>query len=264
MFEFVRKMIVRHVSTSASYLAVIVLASIFSIATVAQPVSPAEYKSQEISDVDGVPVLLKNLPEWETRRDSARLFSSDVELRAFLGGSPVANSIEFSPGSEAAVADYEAGKLVIVEHPSPQASGEADQKLTAAIASANDGRTYHKRIGNYNVLVFDAKGSWAANSLMDQVKYEKQITWLGNNPFAISAERAFVLTTSDIFMSTLWVIVGGIVFSIFGGLVVGFVFFTRQDRRRAGRAAFTDGGGMTRLNLDGFTADVLNDRLLND
>lgn len=245
-------------------LAAMLLASFFTISTLGQGVGQEPYKSQEISEEDGVPVLIKHLPDWENRRSSARLAKDQAELKALVGERPVIAAIEFSPGSEAATADYDAGKLIIVEHPSPQVSIEADQKINSAIAAAADGKTFNKRIGNYNVIVLDASGSWAANALIDQVKYEKQITWLGRNPFAISAERAFVITTSDIFMSTLMVIVGGVVFSIFGGLAVGFVFFSRRERRRAGMSTFSDAGGMTRLNLDGFTPEIMPDRLLGD
>jgi hypothetical protein len=65
-------------------------------------------------------------------------------------------------------------------------------------------------------------------------------------------------------MSTLLVIVGGIVFSIIGGLAVGFIFFSMRDRRRAALTTHTDGGGMTRLNLDGFTPEIVPGRMLGE
>ena len=118
--------------------------------------------------------------------------------------------------------------------------------------------------GDLPTLVFDATGSRAANALIDQVKYEKQVTWLGKNPFAISAERAFVITTSDIFLSTLLVIVGGLVSSILIGVIVGYIFFQLRERKRATMTTYTDAGGMTRLNLDGFTPEITPDRLLGE
>jgi hypothetical protein len=244
--------------------AAVILASILSLSAIAQEVGQVQYRSQEVSEVDGVPVLIKHLPDWESKKDVARLITDQAQLKTLLGERSLTDAIEFAPASEAVVADYDVGRLIIVEHASPQVSIEADQKIAAAITAENDGRTYSRRIGNYNVVVLDAPRRGPAEALIDQVKYEKKITWLGNNPFAISAERAFVITTSDIFMSTLMVIVGGVVFSIFGGLVVGLVFFSRRDRRRAAITNFTDGGGMTRLNLDGFTPDIAPDRLLGD
>lgn len=245
-------------------LAAVLLMLTFTVTGFAQDVSSMEYKSQEVSEVDGIPVLIKHLPDWENKRGSARLARSSTELRALLGVRPVLDVIEFSPGSEAVTAKYEVGTLIILEHPSPQASIETDSRLNAWIQSAGDGRTLNKRIGNYNVFVLDATGGAAANDLIDQVKYEKQITWLGDNPFAISAERAFVITTSQIFLSTTLVIVGGAAFAIFGGTVVGFLFYGSRYRHRARMPTFSDAGGMTRLNLDGFTPDIIPERLLGD
>lgn len=222
------------------------------------------FKSQEVSESDGVPVLIKHLPDWETVRGQATFTNNVNDLRTVLGQRPVLDLIQFTPGTEAVSAQYAAGKLLIVEYASPQLSVEADTAIKANLAGSGDTATAYRRIGNYNVLVFDAADLASAEALIDQVKYEKQVQWLGDNPFRISAERAFVLTTSDIFISTVLVIVIGIVISIIGGLAVGFVYFQMRERRRAAMSTYTDAGGMTRLNLDGFTPDIAPDRLLRD
>ncbi len=121
----------------------------------------------------------------------------------------------------------------------------------------------YRRIGNYNAVVFDAADAAAANALLDEVKYEKQVQWLGNNPFLISAERAFVLTTSDIFLSTALVVMVGIGVALVGGVFVGLFYFRFTDNRRSHLPTFTDAGGMTRLNLDGLSADLPVKRLLD-
>jgi hypothetical protein len=221
-------------------------------------------KSQEISEADGLPVIVKHLPEWESVRARSTFAKSVAELKAALGDRPILDLIDFRAGTEAVTAPYTIGRLLIVEYSSPQGSADADTKFQAAIAASGEASTVYRRIGNYNVIVFDAVDSAAANALIDQVKYEKQIQWLGNNPFRISAERNFVITTSDIFISTVLVIVGGIVVSIVGGLIAGFIYFQFRERRRAGMSAYTDAGGMTRLNLDGFTPDISPDRLLGE
>jgi hypothetical protein len=212
-----------------------------------------QYKSLEVSEVDGIPVLIKHLPNWEAVKNRTTFARSVPELKAALGDRPIFDLIDFAPGTEAVAAQYDAGKLVIIEYTSPQGSLEADERFTAAIADGEP--AVYKRIGNYNVLVFDSADPAAAAALIDEVKYEKQIQWLGKNPFRISAERAFVLTTSDIFMSTLFVIVGGVVVALLGGLIVGFFYFQMREKRRDALTAFSDAGGMTRLNLDGFTDD---------
>lgn len=239
---------------------------VFSAASVfPQAAGAPKYKSQEVSEEDGIPVLIKHLPDWESRRDKVTFATNAAELNAGLGERPILSLIDFSAGTEAVAAQYDAGKLLIIEYTSPQGSVDADSKFTEVLASdPQAGSTAYRRIGNYNVFVFDAANMPAANALLDEVKYEKQIQWLGDNPFILSPERAFILTTADIFFSTVLVIVMGIGFSIVGGLVVGFVYFMLRNRRRAAMTAYTDAGGMTRLNLDGFTPDIVPERLLGD
>lgn len=230
----------------------LVLLYFATIAIVAQVPGAPQYQSQEISEDDGVPVLIKHLPDWQTHKGSAVFAARPGILETALGERPVLRQIDWTAGTEAVTAPYDAGKLLIIEYTSPQASSEADQIFT----QVSDPSIAYRRIGNYNVFVFDASDPAAANSLLDQVKYEKQIQWLGNNPFRISAERAFVLTTGDIFLSTVIVIIMGIGVALVGGVIVGFVYFNFREKRRGATTAFTDAGGMTRLNLDGFTPDI--------
>lgn len=238
---------------------------IFTASVFPQAPAAPKYKSQEVSEVDGIPVLIKHLPDWESRRDRIMFATNAAELTAGLGERPMLNLIDFTAGTEAVAAQYDAGKLLIIEYTSPQGSIDADAKFTEALVNdPRAGTTAYRRIGNYNAFVFDAPNISAANALLDQVKYEKQIHWLGDNPFILSPERAFILTTADIFFSTVLVIVMGIGFAITGGLIVGLVYFMLRGRRRAAMTAYSDAGGMTRLNLDGFTPDIVPDRLLGD
>ena len=95
------------------------------------------------------------------------------------------------------------------------------------------------------------------------MKYEKNVQWLGENPFQYKrAERSFIVTTSDIFLSTVLVIVMGMGLSIVGGLGFGVVYFFVGQKRRANMTQFTDAGGMTRLNLDGFTPEISTKKFL--
>jgi len=223
-------------------------------------------KSQEVSDDDGIPVLIKHLPNWESVRTQA-IFANKIEdLKKALGSRPIFDQIEFVPGTEAVAARYDAGILVIVESISPQVSVEKDARLTQYLAEqGQNSQTVSRRIGNYNVILLDAVSPEAAAALLDQVKYEKNIRWLGDNPFAYKrAERSFVVTTTDIFISTVLVIVIGIGLSIVGGIFGGLVFFRVREQKRAAMSQFTDAGGMTRLNLDGFTPDIVPAKLLKD
>lgn len=234
--------------------------------TSAQTAKTSPVKSQEVSEIDGVPVLIKHLPDWENVRNSAVFTNSAADLRKTLGERPIIDLIDFAGGTEAVTAAYPQGKLLIVEYATPQGSVEMDGKavhrLAADGAAAN---TFYRRIGNYNVFVFDAPDEAAAVALLDQVKYEKNIQWLGENPFLLRrAERAFIETTSDIFFATVMIIVLGIGLSILTGIVVGIVFFYLREQKRSTMTAFSDAGGMVRLNLDDLTQQTAGGRFLNE
>jgi hypothetical protein len=169
------------------------------------------------------------------------------------------------PGTEAVTARYDAGELLIIEYPGPQASVETDGKVAQYLESTGDATTAYRRIGNYNVFVFGVKDPAAANALLDQVKYEKNIRWLGDDPFYQNrAERNFVVTTSDIFLSTVLIIILGMGGSVVAGLGAGLVYFMLRERRRSQMTEFSDAGGMIRLNLDNLTPDISQGRYLRD
>ncbi len=211
--------------------------------------SPEGFKSQEVSETDGIPVLVKHLPDWESVRHKAIITNNTSDLKKEIGQHPLLDLIDLSGGAEAVTAPYPAGKLLIVEFTNPQASIFTDAQVTQKLSESP--AVAYKRIGNYNVFVFDTADQSAAVRLIDQVRYEKNIQWLGEDPFLLKKlERYFVTTTRDIFISTTIVIVGGIGTAILTGLLAGFFYFRFQEQKRAGRRAFSDAGGLTRLNLD--------------
>ncbi len=229
----------------------------------AQTEKSSPVKSQEVSETDGVPVIIKHLPEWETVRKSAVLAHSINDLRQTLGERPVYDALDFAGGTEAVTANYPQGKMLIVEFTNPQVSLETDAKIQALLAGNNQ-NIFYRRTGNYNLFVFDAPDEASANALLDQVKYQKVVQWLGTDPTLLHrAERAFINTTSDIFISiVIWIFIG-IGAAIALGLLVGGLYFYRSNRRRQSMQAFSDAGGMVRLNLDGLSADLPNSRLLD-
>jgi hypothetical protein len=242
----------------------LLLVSVSTLAAFGRSVSSVSYKEDtEAPQKQDIPIIVKHLPDWENIRNWT--YARDIaSLKTALGDRSALDLIDFTGGTEAVTAPYNDGKLLIIEYSTPQASIEADEQITSRRAGLNEPNSVYRRIGNYNVFVFDISDPAAANALLDQVKYEKTVQWLGKNPFDISPERAFVLTTSDIFLSTVLAILIGIGIALIGGAVTGYAFFTFRDRRRAGMTAFTDAGGMTRLNLDGLTAEIGAERLLGD
>jgi hypothetical protein len=226
----------------------------------------AQSPAQEISEDDGVPVLIKHLPEWETVQAKAALIKNADGLRQALGSREVFDLIDFEGGTEAVTAPYESGKLLIVEYNTPQGSIETDAKVIQRLAeTAPNPPIYYRRVGNYNVFVFDATDEAAANSLIDQVKYEKIVQWLGEDPFQYERQqRSYARTLTEVFLGTVLAIVSGIGLAILAGVGVGFAFFYVRKRQRAEMESFSDAGGMLRLNLDDLTPDVSPDRLLKD
>lgn len=227
-------------------------------------INSAPIKSREVSDGDGIPVLIKHLPDWENTRNSAVYILNRNDLQNALGNQPVFDSIEFESGTEAVTAPYNQGKLLLVEFSTPQASVDADAKIKQKLAqSEGNPPIFYRRIGNYNVFLFEGSDENAANALFEQIKYEKNVQWLGEDPFYLKrAERTLARGLSEVFIATVFVIVGGLGLSVLAGIGVGFIFYRLREQKRAGMKEFSDAGGMTRLNLDGFTPAP--DRLLED
>ena len=209
-------------------------------------------QSQEISEDDGQPVLLKHLPDHETVRASSEFTTDKNKLKAAVED-PILDQVEFWPGTEAVTAVYPEGRLVIVEYTNPQSSVDVDTRIQQHLAATQSPVVY-RRIGNYNAFVFGASNPEAANALLDKVKYQKTVQWLGEDPYILKKlERYMVSTSRDIMISTVVVILLGLGVSLLAGIAAGFIFFRVRDQKRTQRAAFSDAGGLTRLNLDGLS-----------
>lgn len=207
------------------------------------------YKSQEISEADGVPVLLKHLPDWESVKGQAKITNSIDEVRTEFGNPAVLSGIDLNGGAEAAYASYGEGKLLLIEYPTPQGSSAADTAIQSAISDSAG--VVYKRIGNYNAIVFGASDSVAAEALLGKIEYGKSVQWLGEDPFYLDRFGRYVaLTGRDVALSTIFFILGIFTTAILIGVGVGYVFFRIRENERAHRTAYSDAGGLTRLNLD--------------
>ncbi len=220
-----------------------------------------------VVDEEEFPELLRHLPDWESVLPTAVLARTRDRLRIAVGEREVLDLIEFAGGTEAVTANYDGvGRLLIVEYPTPQASVDADTAFLERLSSRpSDPPTVYRRIGNYNAFVFDAKDPQAAAALLDQVKYEKTVQWLGEDPnYMKKAERYLATSTADVIISTALLIVISVVFVLVTGGISGYVFFRIREQRRAAMPAYSDAGGMTRLNLDDLTSPIDYDRMLGD
>lgn len=238
---------------------VLIFIFLFSTNIFAQKVAQPEAE-------DLTPPILRHLPDWEKVQNQAVYVKDAAALQKAIGNRPISDLIDFAGGTEAATANYEAGKLLILEYGTPQFSIDADaafrQRLTE---NPPNPPIYFRRIGNYEVFVFDGADEASANALIDQVKYEKSVQWLGQDPFLFRrAERAYLEKTSNVFVSTIISIVLGLGAAALLGIAAGLIVFYMRKQKRASMQTFSDAGGMVRLNLDELTPDILPDRLLKD
>jgi hypothetical protein len=220
----------------------------------------------EAGDND-IPVLVRHLPEWESVQGRAFYAISSNSLRQALPDQPVINELTFDGGTEVALAYYGLAKLLLVEFNTPQLATEINGRITARIQELrNQGQpipTAYRRVGNYAVFVFDAPSEVAANQLIDRVKYQQIVQWLGENPYAYGdAVREFTQTTLGVLVSV--VQASGLV--LLGSLAVGGFFgallFTRRRAKQQLSEAYSDAGGMLRLNLDDVNSQTDPARLL--
>ncbi|MCB1024465.1 MAG: hypothetical protein KDB79_08745 [Acidobacteria bacterium] len=230
--------------------------------------NPEESRSRsiELSDKEGIPVIIKHLPDWERKQAEAKFLKSKANLHEILGERPIFSTIDFADDTEAVTANYPAGKLLIVEYGTPQASSETDRVIKQYLADpARSSEAFYRRIGNYNVFILDANDQAAANALFDQIKYEKVVRWLNYDPFAENrAERAFIIETKSLFIGTVIAILTLLLFAIGVGMLAGLIFYQFRQRKRSEFTVFSDGGGLTRLNLDELTPEIIPPAFLKD
>lgn len=209
-----------------------------------------------------IPALMLHLPDYDKAVQNAGYATGSPRLKHDLGERPELDLIDFAGGTEAVTAPYPAGKLLIVEYSTPQAADDADAKFSGVAAGRSD--IVYRRIGNYATIVFDVRDVGAANALLDQVRYEKQVQWLGDTPAKQKGRGISVPAMANVLLSSVLWLVGCGVLALAVGALAGYLWYRRMARRRAETATFSDAGGVTRLNLDGLTPEVLPDRLLRD
>ena len=216
----------------------------------------------------GLPILVMHLPDWEKKVGEGYGYARNLpELQKVAGNQPALDAFDFDSGVEAVTANYEAGRLVIVEFPTPQHSVDADARINERIAqlkaAGQPAPSFYKRIGNYSVFVFGAPDAGAAEKLGSQVKYEKDVRWLGRNPHAEEiATRAYTSTMGGVILATL--ITTGLAILLclgVGGLIGGLVFLHRRAQQAA-QEVYTDAGGMVRLNIEDLNTPPATSNLL--
>jgi hypothetical protein len=214
----------------------------------------------QVQDGD-TPALMLHLPDYDQAVKNAGYATGSQALKHYLGQRPELDLIDFAGGTEAVTAPYTAGKLLIVEYSTPEAAADADAKFREVASGRSD--MLYRRIGNYAAIVFDVTDAAAANALLDQVHYEKDVQWLGDPPAKPTRGVSVPQMASVLFSSVLWLVGCGVV-ALAGGGIAGWLYWRRVKQRRAAMSTFTDAGGITRLNLDGLTPEILPEKLLGE
>jgi hypothetical protein len=115
------------------------------------------------------------------------------------------------------------------------------------------------------VFVFEAPSEESAKALIDQVKYEQVVQWLGENPYILKeAQRRYVETTLGVFLAVVKASgVAALACFAVGGFL-GALLFSRRRAQQRTVEAFSDAGGMLRLNIDELTPQTDASKLLSE
>ena len=114
--------------------------------------------------------------------------------------------------------------------------------------------TSSRKVGNYSVFVFNAASEAEAQSLIDQVEYAQMVTWLGDNPYLLEqAQRDYYETTAGVLVSVVQASGLSLLACLGIGGLIGAVLFNRRRAQQRAAEAYSDAGGMLRLNLDDIT-----------
>lgn len=215
-----------------------------------------------------IPVLIKHLPAPENGQKNAVYLNTFSDLNKLGVQQPVLSAIESGGNADAVLATYGPSKVLVVEFNTPQLASENDRRIIARIRElwklGQPAPTAYRRVGNYSVFVFDAPDEQTAKQLIDQVKYEQVVQWLGENPNIFKeAERRYINTTLGVLVSVLRASGYALMGCLGIGALVGGLLFTYRRAQQKG-VTFSDAGGMLRLNLDELTPETNPARLLRD
>ena len=212
-----------------------------------------------------IPVLVKHLPNWESVQNRVAYAVSSKDLVGAVANQAILKEVSFDGGTEAVIANYGQSQLVIIEFTTPQFSIDNDQRIWTRIAElkakGEPGPTAYRRVGNYSVFVFNAPDEKTANALVEQVKYEQVVQWLGDDPhLAERLQRYFTQTSAGVLVAVLKSSGLSLVLCLAIGGLIGAMLFRHRRAQKA--AAYSDAGGSIRLNLDELTEPVKTGRLL--
>lgn len=216
-----------------------------------------------------IPVLIKHLPSPDDAQKNAVYLNSFSDLNKLHLQQPVLTAVESGGNADAALSTYGSSKVLVIEFNTPQLAADNDRRIIARIQElwklGQPAPSAYRRVGNYSVFVFDAPDEQTAKQLIDQVHYEQVVQWLGENPNILKeAQKQYINTTLGVLVAVLKASGYALVACLgLGGLIGGLLFSYRRAQQKA-VTAYSDAGGMLRLNLDDLTAETDPRRLLRE
>lgn len=205
-----------------------------------------------------IPVLVKHLPRWEQAQGRVIYLAGFRALRAALPDQPILDSVSSNGDADAVAANYGPTQFIIVEFNTPQLAGDNDRDILAKLEELRtQGQplpSAYRRVGNYSVFVFKAADEQAAKELIDQVEYEQVVQWLGDNPYMLEkAQREYYETTAGVLVAVVKASGLSLLLCLAAGGFLGALLFSRRRAQQRQAEAFSDAGGMLRLNIDEIT-----------
>jgi hypothetical protein len=210
------------------------------------------------------------LPEADKIAGSEKYIIGPAALGKLKHFSDLKDVVGFNAGAEVTTADYRSGdgqmNLIIVEYYTPQSASDGHARIQDhfnARPQTEKDRLALKRIGNYVVVMSNINDMPAAQNIIGQIKYQKEIYWAGTKFTDIPLEYRppdplaaveYTQTVKTLVRSFYWTGIAILSALILGG-AAGFTLFQwkRYRRRKLGLdSAFSDAGGSLRLNLDDY------------
>lgn len=224
----------------------------------------------DLTSASEPPLLPTYLPEQSKIANSEKYLVGPEAFARIPEISDLKDTIDFTGGTHAAVADYNNGNgkmsIVLIEFQSPQFAADGLAKIQAhfnSLTQEEQKKRILRRVGNYAVEAVNVSDPNAAEEVLKQVKYMVRVHWEGKNasdiplPFRPPDPTALreVIRTGQFLVATFYWIGILLVGAVLSGIFIGGAFFywRRAQRRKFELdGGFTDAGGMTRLNLDNY------------
>ena len=214
-----------------------------------------------------VPVLVKHLPNWEEAQQRLAYFARFKSLKDALLNQPILEAVQSQGDADAVASTYGSAHLLIVEFNTPQLAADNDRGISAKLPELRQqGQpvpSAYRRVGNYSVFVFNAENEQTAGALIDQVKYEQVVQWLGDNPNLLErAQRDYYQTTAGVLVAVVKASGLSLLACLAIGALIGGLLFSYRRAQQKTTDAYSDAGGMLRLNIDEMTPKSDPARLL--